>query len=113
MRKIRLIWAVAAIVGCAIGGADSAKAQVPDWENPAVIERNKLAPRADFFGFESRELARIGDRTQSSRHLSLNGTWKFHYAPTPEERPIGFFREDVDVAGWDDIRTDRFFSRRR
>lgn len=104
MRKIRLIWAVAAIVGCAVGGADSAKAQVPDWENPAVIERNKLAPRADFFGFESRELARIGDRTQSSRHLSLNGTWKFHYAPTPEERPIGFFREDVDVAGWDDIR---------
>ena len=104
MRKIRLIWAVAAIVGCAIGGADSAKAQVPDWENPAVIERNKLAPRADFFGFETRELARIGDRTQSSRHLSLNGTWKFHYAPTPEERPIGFFREDVDVAGWDDIR---------
>ena len=74
-----------------------------DWENPAVIGRNKLDPRADFFGFESAELARGRDRGASSRHLNLNGTWKFNYAATPEERPTDFFREDFDASGWYDI----------
>ena len=74
-----------------------------DWENPAVVGRNKLDPRADFFGFETIERARVGDRSASARHLSLNGTWKFHYAATPEERPANFFREDFDASGWNDI----------
>lgn len=78
-------------------------AQHPDWENPAVIGRNKLAPRADFFGFESLELARSADRNRSSRCLDLNGVWKFHYAPTPEERPVDFYRPDYDVSAWHDL----------
>jgi hypothetical protein len=74
-----------------------------DWENPAVIERNKQAPRASFFAFESAALAHIGIPDSSSRFMSLNGVWKFHYAPTPEERPVDFFESGYDASTWDDI----------
>ncbi|MGB2015342.1 MAG: hypothetical protein ACPHSF_07730, partial [Flavobacteriales bacterium] len=44
-----------------------------DWENPAVIERNKQAPRASFFAFESAALAQQGIPDSSGRFMSLNG----------------------------------------
>lgn len=34
---------------------------------------------------------------------SLDGTWKFCYAKTPEQAPADFYRKDFDVSGWDDI----------
>ena len=74
-----------------------------DWENPAVIERNKQAPRASFFAFESAALAQQGIPDSSGRFMSLNGVWKFHYAPTPEERPMDFFENEFDASAWDEI----------
>ena len=38
-----------------------------------------------------------------SRHLNLNGRWKFHWAPRPDERPETFHQEDFDVSGWEEI----------
>ena len=35
--------------------------------------------------------------------MSLNGVWKFHYAPTPEERPMDFYESGYDASTWDDI----------
>lgn len=74
-----------------------------DWENPAVIERNKQAQRASFFAFETAALAEQGIPDSSGRFMSLNGVWKFHYAPTPEERPMDFFENKFDASAWDDI----------
>ncbi len=74
-----------------------------DWENPAVIERNKQTPRASFFAFESLKLAKQGIPDSSSRFLSLNGLWRFHYAPTPELRPADFFTNGYDASIWDEI----------
>lgn len=74
-----------------------------DWENPAVIERNKQEPRASFFAFESAALAQQGIPDSSDRFMSLNGAWKFHYAPTPEERPMDFYESGYDASTWDDI----------
>ena len=47
-------------------------AQQHDWENPAIIEINKCAPRADFFPFENQQIALINDIRKSSNHLSLD-----------------------------------------
>ena len=43
------------IVCCVLPTAMLCAQDVPDWENPAVFARNKLAPRATFFGYENRE----------------------------------------------------------
>ena len=40
----------------------------------------------------------------SSYWKSLDGMWKFHWAPNPDERPKDFFRTDYDVSKWDDIK---------
>ncbi|MDA1336452.1 MAG: DUF4981 domain-containing protein [Bacteroidetes bacterium] len=79
------------------------RAQNPDWENPTVIGLNKLDARADFFAFESLELAHEGNCENSTRFLDLNGLWKFHYAKNPSSRPVDFFQEDFDASNWSDI----------
>ena len=34
---------------------------------------------------------------------SLNGTWQFHLAQNPSERPFWFFKNDFDTRKWDEI----------
>lgn len=36
--------------------------------------------------------------------LSLNGDWRFHWSPKPEERPKDFFKEGFDSSAWASIR---------
>ena len=76
----------------------------PDWENPAVFARGKLAARATGFPFESRDLALAGDMAASRRFRSLNGDWKFAFSPGVDQRPKDFWRDDFDVSGWKTIK---------
>lgn len=41
--------------------------------------------------------------SKSSLRKSLNGQWKFSYAPTPEESPADFYQLDYDSSDWDMI----------
>jgi beta-galactosidase len=75
----------------------------PDWENPAVNAINKLDARSTGFPFEDRAKALGRDMAASSRFLSLNGLWKFHFSPSVEGRPKDFWRDDFDVSGWKEI----------
>lgn len=72
-----------------------------DWEDAGVVERNRLPARATFTPYDASQTALRGD--ESSRVLSLNGTWKFHWSPTPEQRPQEFYRVDFDTSKWDSI----------
>jgi len=75
----------------------------PDWSNLEVLSRNRMAPHATLFPYESAELA-LARRPSGSRwYRLLNGTWKFHWTENPQQRPVDFYRTDYDVAGWDDI----------
>jgi beta-galactosidase len=89
-----------AIVAVAVPGEDDS---VPDWENPAIVGRNKEAPHATRMPFPDAETALTGDRAASPWHRSLNGAWKFSWSPNPGKRPVDFYRPDFDVAGWDEI----------
>ncbi len=71
-----------------------------DWENPTFIAHNKLAARATSYSFPATEDALKGEREQS-RMMSLNGSWKFHFVPKSEDRPLDFYQSDV--SDWDDI----------
>ncbi len=50
--------------------------KTPVWQDPNVNQVNREVRRADFFAFESEELAKQGDKMKSSRYLSMEGMWK-------------------------------------
>ena len=71
------------------------------WEDPQITELNREPARATAYSFETEAGALNGDREQSSRWLSLNGLWDFHFALKPDDAPPDFFKSRV--SGWDQI----------
>lgn len=77
--------------------AMTAQAQTaPDWENPAVLGINKLPYHAT--------LQLPSKWKECPEIVSLDGEWQFHWSRNPEERPVGFEREDYDVSQWHKIK---------
>ena len=74
-----------------------------EWESVEELSLNKEQPHAYFFSFESVESARKFLPENSQYWQSLNGTWKFHWAPNPDERPADFFTPGYDASAWDDL----------
>lgn len=75
-----------------------------EWQSPDSVAVNKLQPHAWFFSFRNIDEARKVLPENSSYWKSLDGMWKFYWAPNPDERPKDFFRTDYDVSKWDDIK---------
>ena len=65
-----------------------------DWEDNHILQINREPARAYFIPFGSK----AGDR-----QLSLNGTWKFRWTKTPNERITNFHRTDYDCSSWADF----------
>ncbi len=77
--------------------------QLPDWENPKVVERNKEPGHVPLAPYADEKAALAGDRYASPFVQSLNGSWKFHCAPDVESAPDDFQRPETDLSAWDDI----------
>ena len=75
-----------------------------EWQSPDSVAVNKQQPHAWFFSFRNIDEARKVLPENSSYWKSLDGMWKFHWAPNPDARPKDFFRTDYDVSKWDDIK---------
>ncbi len=75
----------------------------PEYQDPAVNGRFRLRPRATMYTFDSVSKAKSFDRTQSGYFQSLNGDWKFAFAPKPADAIAGFEADDFDVSQWDTI----------
>jgi beta-galactosidase len=75
-----------------------------DWENPAVNEINREAPRATFIPYATAEQALENDLWKSPDIESLNGTWLFHLSHNPYVRPFWFFKDDYDTSDWGTIK---------
>ena len=85
------------------GLSPTAKAQNNEWENPTKYEWNKDKPHADFRLYERADDA-VNDNPQKSPwQYSLNGTWKFVYAPSIAESIRDFYRTDLSDNDWDTI----------
>lgn len=78
-------------------------AQQNEWENPTRYEWNKEKPHVNFALYENAEDARTEDYSRSPWIHSLNGTWKFCYAPSIEESVKDFYRTDLSEEGWQEI----------
>ncbi len=74
--------------------------QSPDWENPAVLGRNKEPAHCTLHPFADERGALDGKWEDSPWVLSLDGPWKFHWSPRPETGPQGFFEPGFDDSGW-------------
>ena len=68
-----------------------------------VFAVNKSDPHADFFAFESEELAAKNNLEESYRYISLNGYWKFQWVKDPADRILNFFDTNLDDTDWDSI----------
>lgn len=74
-----------------------------EWESPQNLAYNKEQPHAWFFSFESIETACKVLPENSKYWQSLDGSWKFNWAPDPDSRPKDFYNVGYDVSGWDNI----------
>ena len=93
--------------GDVLGGYFYQQQEAPtgwEWQSPDSVAVNKLQPHAWFFSFRNIDEARKVLPENSTYWKSLDGMWKFHWAPNPDERPKDFFRTDYDVSKWDDIK---------
>ena len=70
------------------------------WMDPYVTRVNTLSPHASFFAFENEALAENGDKAKSSRFMSLEGMWNFHFARHHYDAPEGFYSLDFNDSGW-------------
>ena len=76
----------------------------PEWNNnPEIYEVGRLAAHAATTTYETIEAAIAGDESASPFRQALNGTWKFAYADTPEQRIEAFYRRDYDCSAWADM----------
>ena len=73
-----------------LNAADSAEYR--EWEDQDVNYVNVEPMRSD-----------CAVPTGQDALMLLNGDWKFHFSPTPETRPIDFFKTDYDVSEWNTI----------
>ncbi len=83
---------------------DMAPVEVEEWQNQAVFQINREAPRAWFIPFQDLENVGKSDLWESSLIQSLNGEWRFRLSQNPYVRPVDFFKDDFDTGGWDLIR---------
>ena len=76
----------------------------PEWENPRVFRVGTEKPAATMMVYDSAGAARRArSREESPFFLSLDGAWKFRWAPNPDQRPAEFYLPASSVAGWDEI----------
>ncbi|MEO5915377.1 MAG: glycoside hydrolase family 2 TIM barrel-domain containing protein [Luteolibacter sp.] len=75
----------------------------PEIENAETLGINKQPWHATLMPYADLKEAITANRYASSLARSLNGKWKFHYVPRPEERPVDFYKPGYDVSKWDEI----------
>ncbi len=73
------------------------------WETLAILHEKRLPGRSSFFPYADEGTALSFQREESPFFMLLNGTWKFHYSPSPGEAPEDFYRDAYAVDQWDDL----------
>ena len=85
----RLLTLLLVVLSGSTAFAASKTEQLPDWQNPNVVERNRVPMTATF-------------ETDGLR-LSLNGTWKFQWYESIPVRSLDFFNVNYDDRTWDEM----------
>ncbi|MDX9973532.1 MAG: glycoside hydrolase family 2 TIM barrel-domain containing protein [FCB group bacterium] len=73
---------------------------IPEWEDPTFFERNKEPGHCTLMPFPDADSAATCAPEKSPFRQSLNGLWKFHWVPKPDDRPLDFHRVDYGISEW-------------
>ncbi len=89
---------------CVFLGSAATPAPVPpEIENEQMLGINKEPAHATLMPYASMAEALAAKRHASSLCRTLNGSWKFNWVPTPEQRPVDFYKPEFDVSKWKEI----------
>ncbi|MNB79546.1 Beta-galactosidase [compost metagenome] len=76
----------------------------PEWNNnPEIFQLGRLKAHSSMMPFPGVPEALARDAASSPFYRSLNGTWKFAFAETPEQRIQSFYEMNYDSSGWGDM----------
>ncbi|NGN67112.1 DUF4981 domain-containing protein [Streptomyces sp. A7024] len=97
-------WAAYAAQKDAFTAAAPQPADDPWRNSPGTVQIGREPARAQLIPYAGAAAARAGGpAADSPYHRSLNGTWRFHWAETPDGRPAGFEAPGFDDGGWDEL----------
>ena len=85
----RLLTTVLCLAVLSAAAFNLAAEQMPDWQNPAVNQRNRLPMSTTF--------------DAGGLNLSLSGMWKFNWNETADSRPMDFYGLNYNDENWDQI----------
>ncbi len=74
-----------------------------DWENPEMFNQNREEPHTTIISYRDEQSALEAIKANSPDYQSLDGTWKFNWVKSPDQRPFWFFKDDYDTRDWDEI----------
>lgn len=74
-----------------------------DWEDPTILQRNRLPAHATLVPFADEASALVGERGLTPYVRLLSGEWDFRWCANPFELPDGW-NAPAAVAGWDRLR---------
>ena len=73
-----------------------------DWENPAIIKKNKEDGHTIAFSYNNE--ADALERKEPESKMTLNGMWKFHWQRGLDNCPEDFMSNDFDASNWGEIK---------
>jgi len=70
------------------------------WNDPGKNKDNRLDNVSNYFAYETEAAAQKGNKADSKRFMSIEGTWKFNWVENANERPQGFEAVNYDDSKW-------------
>ena len=101
-----LMTVILGLLGAVAAMAAPSAPRGTEWQDCRTFGEGRLPPRAWFGHFPDEESAKAVRPERSPWQISLDSetAWRFRWSRRPEERPVGFFRPDYDVSGWDVVK---------
>ncbi|MCR5042660.1 MAG: DUF4981 domain-containing protein [Bacteroidaceae bacterium] len=93
------VWALCAMTA-------QAQQYATKWCDPNVNEIGRKMDVAHYFAYESEALAhqsqspKANAKAKSTRYMSIEGKWKFHWVESANERPTDFYTLKYDDSKW-------------
>ena len=86
-RNLTAVLCAIALGAAAVASAATKKASLPVWQDPQVVQQNRIPMAAHF--------------ETDGLKLMLNGVWDFNWNEDMNARPMDFYTLDYDASGWD------------
>lgn len=78
-------------------------AQIPYWQDPDMIGKNKVAAHTTLNIYPDEISALTFDKTSSPFFKSLNGMWKFKFVENPSMAPQEFYEAGFNTSSWEEL----------